>query len=134
MLELGNHPRVAGSYHQLGRVAQLRGQLDDAENWYRQSLTIRQELGDRPGMADSFGQLGLLAGQRGQAVEALTWTVRCVALFEEFPHPASDPGPTLLARLTATLGVEALEQCWQEVTGHPLPQAVRDYVEGGGDQ
>jgi tetratricopeptide (TPR) repeat protein len=134
MLELGNRPRVAGSYHQLGRVAQLRGQLDDAENWYRQSLTIRQELGDRPGMADSFGQLGLLAGQRGQAVEALTWTVRCVALFEEFPHPASDPGPTLLARLTATLGVEALEQCWQEVTGHPLPQAVRDYVEGGGDQ
>ncbi|MEU8861231.1 CHAT domain-containing protein, partial [Streptomyces umbrinus] len=45
--------RLATAYHQLGRVAQERGQLDEAENWYQQSLTIRKDLGDRPGTASS---------------------------------------------------------------------------------
>jgi hypothetical protein len=108
--------------------------LGQAEDWYRQSLTIRQELGNRPGMATSFGQLGLLSEQRGRQADALAWTVRCVALFEEFPHPATGPGPGHLARLTAALGIEALERCWREVTGIPLPQLIRDYVEGDGDR
>jgi hypothetical protein len=33
-----------------------------------------------------------------------------------------------LARLTKLLGMPALEQSWQQITGHPVPQAVRDYL------
>jgi tetratricopeptide (TPR) repeat protein len=127
--ELGDRPGMALTYHQLGTVAQDRGRLDQAEDWYRQSLTINEELGNRPGMALSYGQLGLLAEKRGRPSEALTWMVRCVALFDEFPHPATDTGPEHLARLTTRLGIAALEQCWQQVTGSPLPPAVRDYVQ-----
>ena len=56
--ELGDRPRMASSYHQLGMVAQDRGRLDEAEDWYRKSLAISEDLGDRPGMATSYRQLG----------------------------------------------------------------------------
>ena len=127
--ELGDKPGMASAYHQLGMAAQDRGRLDDAEDWYRKALAIKEELGGKPGMALTFGQLGLLAEDRGQPRQALEWMVRCVALFREFPHPSTGPAPRHLARFTDQLGTGALEQCWQQVTGSPLPLAIRSYVE-----
>ena len=126
--QLGNRPDMASTYYHLGTVAQERERLDDAEDWYRQSLTINEKLGDRHGMAPSYGTLGLLADARGRPADALEWMVRCVALFAEFLHPATGPAPIHLARLTAQLGMQALETCWQAVTGGPLPSAVRDHI------
>lgn len=51
-----------------------------------------------------------------------------MALFDQFPHPATGPGPEHLARLTQLLGMPALEQAWRQVTGQPVPQPVRDYL------
>jgi tetratricopeptide (TPR) repeat protein len=127
--QLGDQSGVATSYHGLGNVAYLRRRLEEAEDWYRRSLTLKEELGDRPGLANTYGQLGLLAEQRGRSIEGLDWTVRCVALFDQFPHPSTGPGPDHLARLTAALGVEALQQTWQQVTGQPLPADVLTYVQ-----
>jgi tetratricopeptide (TPR) repeat protein len=126
--DLGDRPGMASSYHNLGAVAQGRGQLGQAEDWYRQSLAIKEDLGDRPGMAFSYGLLGVLAEQCGRPRQALDWTVRCVTLFDQFPHPATGPGPEQLARLTAQLGMGALEASWRQATGGPLPEAVRGYV------
>ena len=126
--ELGDRPGMASTYHQLGIVAQLRGHLKSAEDWCRKSLAIKEEVGNRPGMAISYGQLGLLAERRGEVKEALKWTMRCVGLFDEFPHPSTGPGPVHLARLTADLGMEALEAAWQECTGKPLPDTIRQFV------
>ena len=109
-------------------LAQARGRLDEAGDWYRQSLTIKEELGDRPGIALPYGQLGLLAEARHQPGQALDWMVRCVTVFDQFPHPATGPGPGHLARLTTLLGIPALEHSWQHVTGQPVPQPVRDYL------
>jgi hypothetical protein len=51
---LGNRPRMATSYHQLGMIAQYRGWWDDAEDWYHKSLTINEDLGDQlPGPSGS---------------------------------------------------------------------------------
>jgi Tfp pilus assembly protein PilF len=126
--QLGNRPSMARTYHELGRVAQARGELDRAEDWYRHALTIEEQLGDRPAMAMTYGQLGLLAEARQQLAIALEQTVRCVALFDQFPHPATGPGPYHLARLTAQLGMGALEETWTKLTGQPLPATVRAYV------
>jgi tetratricopeptide (TPR) repeat protein len=126
---LDNRPGMASSYHQLGRVAQDRGALDAAEAWYKKSLATLEALGDRPGMALTYAQLGLLAEAREDPNAALEWTARCVTLFDQFPHPSTGPAPHHLARLTAALGVQALEDSWQRVTGRPLPAPVRDYVE-----
>ncbi|MFF3714193.1 tetratricopeptide repeat protein [Streptomyces phaeochromogenes] len=65
--------RVATIYHQLGRVAQERGHLDKAEDWYRQSLTIEEALGNRPGMASTYHQLGIVAQTRGHLNKAEDW-------------------------------------------------------------
>src|SRR5688572_2700095 len=54
---------------------------------------IREQLGNVPGLAMTYGQLGLLALQRGASVAALEWTIRCIALFPSFPHPAAGPAP-----------------------------------------
>jgi tetratricopeptide (TPR) repeat protein len=125
---LGDRPGLARSYQQLGVVAQDRGDLAAAEQWYQKSLQIKEALGDRPGLAITYGQLGLLAERRGQVAAALDWTVRCVALFAEFPHPATGPGPRHLVRLTGTLGLPALEASWQRCTGAALPPAISQAV------
>jgi tetratricopeptide (TPR) repeat protein len=129
--DLNNRPGMALSYHQLGIIAQNRGRLQEAEDWYCQSLTITEDLDDRPGMALSFGQLGLLAEERGRPREALEWMVRCVSMFDEFPHPATGPGPQHLARLGATLGIDVARRCWVDVTGHPPPPTVVSFLEAG---
>ncbi len=127
--ELGDKLGMARSHHQLGMIAQDRGLLDDAEAWYRKALAINDDLDNKPGMALSFGQLGLLAENRGQPRQALEWTIRSVVLFREFPHPATGPAPSHLARLTTKLGTGGLEECWQRVTGGLLPRAIRSYIE-----
>ena len=117
------------SSFQLGIIAQDRGRLDEAEGWYRKSLAISEVANSKPGMALIFGQLGLLAEHRGQPRSALEWKIKCVAMFSEFPHPMTGPAPAHIARLTATLGMDALETSWQEITSRPLPATVRKYVE-----
>jgi tetratricopeptide (TPR) repeat protein len=47
--------RLAVTYHQLGIVAQQRGDLAVAEGWYSKSLEINEALGDRPGLAMNCG-------------------------------------------------------------------------------
>ena len=42
-------------------TAQDRGRLDEADDWYRKSLAIKEELGNRPGMASTYHQLGITA-------------------------------------------------------------------------
>jgi tetratricopeptide (TPR) repeat protein len=120
---------MAFGYYELGRVAQVRGNLDDAEDCYCESLTIQKELGNLPGMARIYVQVGLMAEARGRLEEAMEWIVRCVALFDEFPHQATATGPVHLVRLTAELGVNTLKRCWYRLTNRPLPPAIRDFIE-----
>jgi tetratricopeptide (TPR) repeat protein len=126
--DLGDRVGMAMNYQNLGVVAQHQGRLDQAEDWHLRSLAIRKDLGDRAGMAASYRQLGLLSEQRDQPRPALEWMVRSVTMFTEFPHPMTGPAPTGLARLTRQLGMPTLEQAWQQVTGEPVPQPVRDYL------
>ena len=61
---------MAGSYHQLGMLAQDRGDYDEAARQYQRSLDISERLGDQAGMATSYHQLGMLAQDRGDYDEA----------------------------------------------------------------
>jgi tetratricopeptide (TPR) repeat protein len=128
--DLGNRRGIAATYHQVGMIAQDRGRLEEAEDWYSKSLAIKEELGDNRGMASTYAQLGVLAEARDQPVQALGWNIRCVTLFSDFPSPLTGPGEgaSALARLTCQFGMPALEEAWQQATGQPVPQPVRDYV------
>jgi tetratricopeptide (TPR) repeat protein len=90
-------------YHELGRVAQARGRLGDAEAWYRKALEIAQEADNQPGMAKSCYQLGLLAQIRGDLAGAEQWLRGALAIEQE-------TGDTSGAAITySELGVVAAE-------------------------
>lgn len=73
--EAMNEPRsVATSWHQIGRVHQETGQVDDAEDAYRRSLAIQVREGNLPGQAASLSQLGNLYGQQNRLEESVTFT------------------------------------------------------------
>ena len=110
---------MAATYHQLGMTSQQRGRLDEAEDWYRKSLAIKDELGNRPGKVLTLAQLGMLEVEQGHPHKALERAVRCVTLFDEFPHPMTGTGPGDLVRLTAYLGMDALEAAWPRVRATP---------------
>ncbi|MGH3934889.1 MAG: CHAT domain-containing protein [Pseudonocardiaceae bacterium] len=75
--------RLAVTYHQLGMVAQQRGHLDEAQQWYLKSLTITEELDNRPGMALSYHQLGNVALLRDRLDEAQQWYHKSLTITEE---------------------------------------------------
>lgn len=75
---------MAGQYLQLGRVNQLRGRLDEAEDWCRRSLAIWEELGDRQFIAGIYYQLGMVSQDRGRLDEAEDWLRKSLASNEEF--------------------------------------------------
>ncbi|HUN34345.1 MAG TPA: tetratricopeptide repeat protein [Trebonia sp.] len=74
---------LAIDYHQLGNVAQSRGRLGEAEEWYRRSLALKEEGGDRLGLANTYAQLGTVALGRGRLSEAEDWYRRALAIMEE---------------------------------------------------
>ena len=65
--------RLATVYHQLGTVAQDRGNLKEAASWYRNSLEIKESLDNKPGMAASYHQLGRVEQDRGNLEKAAYW-------------------------------------------------------------
>ncbi len=74
---------LAVAYHQLGMVAQQRGRLGDAEDWYTKALAIKEDLGDRPGMAMTYHQLGSVAQDRGRLDDAEDWYTKALAIKED---------------------------------------------------
>jgi tetratricopeptide (TPR) repeat protein len=80
---------LATTYHLFGVTAQARGQPDQAEDWYRQSLTIEEKLGNRTGMAATYHQLGMLAQDRGQLDQAEDWYRQSLAIEEDLGNQAS---------------------------------------------
>jgi tetratricopeptide (TPR) repeat protein/tRNA A37 threonylcarbamoyladenosine biosynthesis protein TsaE len=127
--EFRDEPGQAMVYHNLAVVACYGGRLAEAEAWYRTSIAIRRKLEDWRGMAADYELLGLI-NERTRPRAALEWAVRCTALSSELRLPVTEEAAGLLVRLTARLGTGDLEQCWRQVTGGPLPEAVRRDAEG----
>ncbi len=74
---------LANVYHYLGSIAQRRGQLNDAEDWYRKALAIQEDLGTRAGMSASYHQLGIVAQERRLFDEADDWFRKSLAIAED---------------------------------------------------
>ncbi len=67
----GGDKRRRGDFaHNLAMVYQDRGEVDQAEGLYAESLEIEREVGDRPGQATTLHQLGNVAYLRGKLEEA----------------------------------------------------------------
>jgi hypothetical protein len=71
---------MADSYHQLGRLAQDRGDYDTAEPLYRRSLDIRERIGDQAGIATSYAVLGGLSEAAGNLDQAVGYRAGALAI------------------------------------------------------
>jgi tetratricopeptide (TPR) repeat protein len=97
----GNDHYHAAIYHQLGRIAQKRGDLAAAEDWHRKSLAIFEQLQDLPHLAVSYRQLAKVAQLRGDFAAAEDWLQEALAILEQLQDQP------FLARCYGQLGVLA---------------------------
>lgn len=71
---------VAVVMNQLGRAAQERGELAQAEDWYLQSLQIKESLDDDFGAANTCQNLGVVTQMRGNLAGAEKWYRKSLVL------------------------------------------------------
>ena len=88
-LERVSQATRASAAHTLGIFHQLRGDYDDALNWYKKSLAILEELENKDGMASSYHQIGWISELRGDYDDALNWHKKSLAITEELGNQAS---------------------------------------------
>jgi tetratricopeptide (TPR) repeat protein len=75
--------RIAVALHGLGNTAHLQGRVEEAQEWYRKSLAIKQELASRSGVAGSYHQLAMDAMHEGRIAEAEQLHRQALAIREE---------------------------------------------------
>jgi tetratricopeptide (TPR) repeat protein len=76
-------PAAGEIHHQLGIIAERRGDYRTAERYYQHSLSIEEDLGNRPGTATSYLHLGTLAHRQGHHDTAEQRYRAALAIFEE---------------------------------------------------
>jgi tetratricopeptide (TPR) repeat protein len=109
---------VRATYHQLGILAQDRGDYDEAARHYQRSLDIEERLGNQAGMASSFSQMAILEDERGGSAEqAITWHVQALAIRLRLRIPQALNNLRRLAAFRNQLGPERFGSLLAEATG-----------------
>jgi tetratricopeptide (TPR) repeat protein len=100
-------PRRAAWIHQLGILAQDRGDYDEAARQYQRALDISERLGNQASIATSFSQLGDLEVERGGSLAAaVTWHVRALVIRLRLGVPQARNNLRRLAAYRRELGTE----------------------------
>jgi tetratricopeptide (TPR) repeat protein len=74
-------PRHAAWLHQLGLIAHVRGDYEEAARQFQRSLDINERLGNQVGVATAASQLGNLEADRGgSTVMAMAWHVKVLLI------------------------------------------------------
>ena len=111
---------MATSYHQLGRLAQLRGDYEEAARQYQRSLDIEERLGNQAGMATSYSQLGFLEKERGgQIAAAIGWHVRALAIRLALGVPQAANNLRRLSEYRRELGTGQFTSLLNSTSGNP---------------
>ena len=88
--ESGDRQGEAISMNNLGLIADIRGDYDEAERLYNESLAIKREIGNRQGEAASLDNLGRIARNRGDWDEAERLYRESVRIKNEIGIPLAD--------------------------------------------
>jgi hypothetical protein len=113
----------------LATVAFLRGELDEAQSLYQDTLAIRVELGNRLGIAQVLEGVAAIAAARGDALAASRTWGAAERLREEIGSPASPNDRRRRDHYVTTarsaLGdATAFERAWMEGRGLTLENAM----------
>jgi tetratricopeptide (TPR) repeat protein len=111
-------PRQAAWLHQLGIIAQARGDYDEAAAQYQRSLDIKERLGDQAGLARTCSQLGILEKDRGGlAATAVGWHVRALVVRLRLGVPEVVIDLRALADWRRALGTGPFGRLLEQVSG-----------------
>ncbi|HUT18463.1 MAG TPA: tetratricopeptide repeat protein, partial [Anaerolineae bacterium] len=102
--KLGNQAGIAKSLHQLGTLAQLQGDNDEARRLYEESLEIERKLGNQAGIAKSLHQLGMLAEIEGTIEDAADLFEQSLDILDRLQSPDAETERGSLARVREKLG------------------------------
>ncbi|HEU5100840.1 MAG TPA: tetratricopeptide repeat protein [Roseiflexaceae bacterium] len=80
--ELNDAEQEGWTTWNLGAVARMRGDLDEAEHWYQHSLAIFARLGYISAQAMALDELAMFAEQRGDNAAADGYLARALALID----------------------------------------------------
>jgi len=108
---------AAVAMHQIGLLAQERGDYDEALDWYRKALEIDEQLGNRAGMASTISQLGILATKQERPEEAVPLNLRSLSLRLEIGSPEAWKNLAMLTRQREMLGDERFRELLAEHAG-----------------
>ena len=85
---LDDRERLVTEYQRLGVAAQMRGELDAAEQWYQRALAIAEQHRYLADMAICYHQLGIVTHARGELDTAEQWHQRGLTIAEQRGDPA----------------------------------------------
>lgn len=134
----GEHPEVALGLEQVGNDLWMAGQLDEAYDYLRRALDMREKLlqPKHPRVATGLNNLAGLEAERGNAEEALPMLLRALAIREEVlgaEHRSTAWTLTDLGNVYVELGrhadaVEVLERALRVRLGqeHPNTWSLAD--------
>ncbi|MGH3932871.1 MAG: hypothetical protein ACRDTF_23185, partial [Pseudonocardiaceae bacterium] len=100
-------PRRPTWIHQLDTLAWKRGNHEEAERCYRQSLQIDERLGNPVGIAASLSQLGNFAMERQQYVKATIWHIPALLMRWRLRIPQAANNVHALAALRVRMGSDS---------------------------
>ena len=117
---------MAASVHQLGMLAEQRGDHTEAERLYRQAVATNERLGNPTDAATGWSQLGNLATITGDPAAAASRHARAAAMRRSLGLPQARYDLTRLATLRAELGEAAFREAAGSEVDEATPQELID--------
>lgn len=113
----------------MGIVAEEQRRFEEAEALYRQALQIYEAAGDTYHAAGDYHQLGRVAQLQRRFEEAMSYFVQALGTYIRFEDGYMAEYPLRgLAELHQELGEAAFESTWEQVTGEPLSDEIRELI------
>ncbi len=77
---------LSGINTRLGDVAEKRGQVSAARNWYEKALDVARETGNKDNIASTLYKLALVRNQEGRSDLALPLAQEALKIYERLQH------------------------------------------------
>ena len=126
--QLGDRWCISTSLHYLGDLARLQGRLDDAIQYYQESLADSWAQRDALAVADALLRVGQILVERGDTAQGARLLGAAEVQRERAGIPLYGPVQAGYERAVATaraaLGDERFTAVWREGRALPLEQAV----------
>ncbi len=97
------NPEIATSYRNLGATFYLMGRYDEALEYHRKALEIREKINDYEKISDSYRNIGIVYADRGNLEKALINLKKSLQVIEKALFKAEDPDIKIIYQLKKAL-------------------------------